>query len=120
MYMNKLLVVEDDLLLDDAYERKFSEVYDFRLATDGEMGLKFVKEWRPEVVILDIYMPGKLSGLDMLREMKADEKVAHIPVIVVTNLPGVKEEAMKLGAKNVVMKTDVDLDTLDQEIKNCL
>lgn len=118
--MTKLLVIEDDLLLDEAYRRKFGEKYDIRIATDGETGIEIANSFEPEVILLDVYMPGRFNGLDVLREVKKNEKTANIPVIVITNLPDAIEKAMQMGASKCFMKTDVDLDNIEVEIQGLL
>ncbi len=118
--MTKLLIVEDDLLLDEAYRRKFGEKYDVRIATDGETGIKMAGDFEPEVILLDIYMTGRFNGLDVLREIKKNQKTAHIPVLVVTNLPDAVERVMQMGASRCFMKTDVDLNNIETEIQNAI
>ena len=110
--MVKLLVVEDDMLLDEAYQRRYSEKYDVRVTTTGDSGLSVAKTWIPDLVLLDIYLPGKMDGLDVLRELKKDPKTSKIPVLVITNLPDAVEKVKAMGADECFMKTDVDLDII--------
>jgi len=114
--MVKLLIVEDDMLLDEAYRRKYSEKYDMRIATDGESGLKAAKSWEPDIILLDVYLPGKFDGIDVLRELKKNTKTAMIPVLVITNLPDMVERVMVMGAEKCFMKTDVDLDLIEETL----
>lgn len=114
--MMKLLIVEDDLLLDEAYRRKFGDKFDLRIATDGESGIKTSTEFSPDAILLDIYMPGRFNGLDVLREIKKNPKTAEIPVIVITNLPEANERVIQMGAAKSFMKSDVDLNIIDEEI----
>lgn len=118
--MAKLLIIEDDQLLNEAYKEKLSPLYDIRIAIDGESGWKEWLDWKPDAVLLDIYMPGKLDGMEVLKVAKADERTAETPVIVLTNLPDVEEKALELGAKKCMMKTDTDLQKLSQEIDSVL
>lgn len=116
--MIKLLIVEDDLLLDEAYRRKFGERYDVRIATDGESGIKMADSFEPEVILLDIYMPGRFNGLDVLKEIKKNTKTAHIPVLVITNLPDALDRVLQMGAAKVFMKTEVDLNNIEEELQS--
>jgi DNA-binding response OmpR family regulator len=118
--MAKLLIIEDDLLLDEAYRRKYTNIYDVRVVNDGGSGLKAVSSWKPDVILLDIYLPGKLSGLDVLAELKKNEQTARIPVLVITNLPDAKEKVMAMGAAMCFMKTDVDLDLIEESLAKIL
>ena len=118
--MAKLLIIEDDMLLDEAYRRKYSKLYDVRVFTNGEGGLKAASSWAPDVILLDIYLPGRMSGLDVLAALKKDEKSAKIPVLVITNLPDAVERAMAMGAAKCFMKTDVDLDLIERSLEEVL
>ncbi len=118
--MNKLLIVEDDLLLDEAYRRKFNEIYDVRVVTDGEGGVKTAISWEPDVILLDIYLPGRMNGLDVLQAIRKENKLEKTPILVVTNLPDSIERVMALGATKCYMKTDVDLDSIEKDIEEMI
>lgn len=118
--MAKLLIIEDDMILDEAYRRKFSKLYDVRIETDGESGVKAAKSWQPDLILLDVYLPGKSSGLDVLGSIKKDLDTARIPVLVITNLPDAEERVTAMGADKCFMKTDVDLDQIDESLKELL
>jgi len=82
--MKKILVVDDEpdirkYLLLRLQKRGFSTVS----AKDGMEALELLRQDPPHLVLLDIKMP-RLSGYDVLREMRKDEKLMHIPVIFVT------------------------------------
>ena len=118
--MHKLLIVEDDLLLDEAYRAKFEEKYDLRVATDGEKGIEMAKNWIPEAIVLDIFLVGKLNGIDVLNELKRDQRTKDIPVMVITNLPDIMDKVLLLGAAKCFMKTDVDLNLVDESLRDLL
>lgn len=118
--MAKLLIVEDDMLLDEAYQRKFSDKYDVRITTGGEEGLKMARNWEPDLILLDIYLPGRFDGIDVLRELKKDSKMKQVPVIVITNLPDAVNKVMEMGAGKCFMKTDVDLDLIEKSLDELL
>lgn len=118
--MTKLLIVEDDLLLDEAYRRMFEGKYDLRIATDGEEGIKMATEYNPDVILLDIYMPGRFNGLDVIKEIKKDVKTSGIPILVVTNLPDAMDRVMQMGARTCFMKTDVGLSNIEEELQKII
>ncbi|MFN6991541.1 MAG: response regulator, partial [Fervidobacterium sp.] len=64
-----------------------------------------MKAWVPDVVILDIMMP-RMDGFTVLKEMKKDDSIKDIPVIVLTAKGGQNDEqiALSLGAKRVMTK----------------
>ena len=108
--MSKVLLVEDDELFVKMYQKKFNrEGIELEVAFNGEEGFSKIKELKPSLVILDLMMP-KMGGVEVLRKLKADEQLKDTPVIVLTNLNAGSEElseAMSLGVKETVLKTDV-------------
>jgi CheY-like chemotaxis protein len=78
------------------------------MAFDGEEAIKTLKAMDPIPVlaVLDVMMP-KMSGFDVLRAMKADEKLKNIPAILLTNLAGQQdaEKGLELGAVLYLVKS---------------
>ena len=72
---------------------------DVLVAADGEQGLALARASRPDVILMDIAMPG-LDGLAVTRLLKGDEATALIPIVVLTAhaLPGDRERALAAGA----------------------
>ncbi len=108
------------MILNEAYKKKFAPEYDLQVALDGESGLEMTREWRPDLIVLDIYMPGKIDGLEYLRMVKSDPALADMPVLVLTNLPDMTEKTLALGAVKCLMKTETDLARLEKEIGEIL
>lgn len=101
-----ILVIEDDEFLAGIYITKLEkEGFDVVHAADGEAGVKLAKAKPPGLILLDILMP-KLDGFEVLKALKSDPKVKHVPVIMLTNL-GQKEDVdrgLKLGAADYLIK----------------
>ena len=82
--MKTVLVVDDEPeVLDVTCKRLTASGYRACGARDGVEGLKAARAERPDLILLDIMMPGK-DGLTMLRELKADDATARIPIIMLT------------------------------------
>lgn len=99
-----ILIVDDEEMMGIVLSGVFEDAgYSVRAATNGEEALKFIGERLPDVVLMDIIMPG-LSGLDVLRRVKSIDD--SIPVILMTAMAGVAGavEAMKTGAFDYVAK----------------
>jgi DNA-binding response OmpR family regulator len=64
--------------------------YDVSLALDGEEGLKKARKERPDLVLLDVVMPG-MDGYTLFKMFKSDSNLKNVPVIIVTGRPEVKE-----------------------------
>jgi two-component system alkaline phosphatase synthesis response regulator PhoP len=103
-----VLVVEDDE--DLAFMYRFRLEHDGFVvahAADGVQALNVARHLRPSVICLDMYIP-LLDGLTVLKELKADPKLTHIPVLVLSGLsePELERQALKLGASRVVVKAE--------------
>ena len=79
----KILIVEDEPELVKALQIRLQENYKLIVASDGEEGLKKAKEIVPDLIILDIILPGT-DGYQVCQALKRDEKYKHIPVIMLT------------------------------------
>jgi len=74
-------------------------------AVDGEQGVATAHNELPDLILMDIQLP-KLSGLEATRQLRADPKTAHIPIIVITSfaLSGDSEKAKDAGASAYLAK----------------
>ncbi len=82
----KILVIDDEPDVLAYFSTLFEDHgYDARTAVDGLRGMKKVREERPDLVTLDIAMPEK-SGVRMYKELKEDDELKEIPVIIVTGV----------------------------------
>lgn len=106
--MSKILFIEDDADLQkiygEAFKRKGHEVI---AVTDGNQGLFLAKKLKPNLILLDIMLPQGTNGFDVLEQLKKDEKLKKIPVIVLTNLETEKEIAMSIGVSDYLIKAHV-------------
>ncbi|MCG2689830.1 response regulator, partial [Candidatus Parcubacteria bacterium] len=84
--MLKILTIEDDKFLRELIKRKLQEVgFEAISASNGEEGLKLAKEEKPNLILLDLIMPG-MDGFITLKELQKDPLLASIPVIILSNL----------------------------------
>lgn len=113
-----VLIVEDDQFLRDLVAKKL-EVSEFVVlqAIDGGEGLALLKDHQPDVILLDMVLPG-MSGLEVLQSIKSNAKTHSIPVIILSNL-GQKsdiEKAKELGAAGYMVKAHTDLNEIVKTI----
>jgi CheY-like chemotaxis protein len=104
-YRPHVLVVDDSLAQAELYAFMLDGVADVTVATDGAEGLAFAVTTPPDVMLLDLLMPG-LSGWDVCEQMKANPVTASIPIVILTGLDGVDvpARARSAGATAVLMK----------------
>jgi len=118
----KILWVEDDLFLSGLLGQKFKSlgVQIFGSST-GEQALDIAKGERPDVIILDLLLPG-MSGFEILDQLKSDNRTKEIPVIVLSNLSQSEDiaKAKRLGAVKFLVKATVSLDDITVETMKVL
>jgi CheY-like chemotaxis protein len=103
----KILLIEDSKFQRIANGRALVKAgYGVIHAGDGEEGLRAARESIPDLILLDMMLP-KVSGLDVLRALKVDVLVKHIPVIVLSGLGQANEtKLLKEGAAAFVVKSE--------------
>jgi len=117
--MIKLLIVEDDKFLRDLAVQKLSKE-DFHLfsAMDGEQGIAIAEKEIPDVILLDILLPG-IDGFEVLRRIRANSALTKTSVAMLSNF-GQREDvekALGLGADQFFIKANYTLDEIVQEVK---
>ena len=98
-----VLICDDEPSLRELIRVSLVGPYRFAEADDGEEALELARRLRPDVMILDMMMP-RLSGLEVLAELRQDEALSDTFVIVLTAQPGTLEEALREGADLVMVK----------------
>ncbi len=102
----KVLIIEDDKFLRELLGKKLSNVgYTAILAVDGEEGLEKIKKEKPDIILLDLILPG-INGFEVLEKHKEDSSISSVPVIILSNLGQSEdiEKGLKLGAKDFLVK----------------
>lgn len=116
--MRQVLIVDDDLDLQRLYSEKLGvSGFETKVATDSDQAYQFVKDSPPNLILLDVMIPGKMNGLEFLNFLKKNEASKNIPVIVLTNLDNQKEDALKSGASDYFVKANVSLNELVDKVK---
>ena len=102
----KILCVEDNtvnmLLISRIIE---AEGYELIKAEDGNVALDILTNTVPDLILLDINLPG-INGLELARRFKADDKIAHVPLIATTAqvLSGDRERCLEAGCDDYIPK----------------
>ena len=95
-----LLYVEDSPANLELVEQLIARRPDLRLLTavDGNLGIEFARGYQPDVILMDINLPG-ISGLEAMKILRADPSTAHIPIIAISAnaLPQEVEKAIQAG-----------------------
>jgi DNA-binding response OmpR family regulator len=117
-----ILVVEDEVLLSEMYKEVFErESFYVHVAASGKEAIQTAKDTHPDFVLLDILLPEQ-NGIYFLEQKKQDPEIADIPVIAFSNFddPHIKKNALQLGAKDYLIKTDYTPQEIVDKVKEQL
>lgn len=103
----KVIIVEDN----DTYRKIVKNAmsiagFNMLEAENGLRGLEIIRTEHPDLVLSDIYMP-VMDGMSMLQELKKDDQIMHIPVVILTNIQEELENAVKHGAEEALLKSSL-------------
>lgn len=121
-HAKKILFVEDDDALAGVYlVRLQAEGFDVKRVADGEQALAAAKEYRPDLILLDIMMP-KISGFEVLDILRNTPETANLKIMVLTALSqdDDKKRAQDLGADDYLVKSQVVITDVIDRIKQHL
>ncbi|MFA7309542.1 MAG: response regulator [Candidatus Paceibacterota bacterium] len=114
-----ILIVEDDPLLSGLLAQELqSKQFRIRSAQTGEEGLMIAKSEKPDLMLLDILLPG-IDGFEVLRQIKSDPELKHIRVIILSNL-GQENDILRgteLGAERYIVKVTLSLAEVVQTVR---
>lgn len=117
-----ILIIEDDKFLSELVSQKLvKEGMKIILAITAEEALNVIKKEKPQLILLDIILPG-MNGFEFLEKMRNDAKLSDIPVIVLSNLGEEKdkETAKKFGVKSFLVKAMNSPNEIVEEIRRVL
>jgi len=89
-------------------------------AGTGQQALNIIKNKTPNLVLLDIMLPGGMNGFDVMEQMKSHPTQKQIPVMVLTNLDTEQKTALDIGAIDYIVKPNISIDEVILKIKNNL
>ena len=120
--MKKILIIEDEKTLRFLIvQTLIEEGFEVEEAIDGEEGIQKLKENKPDLILLDLLLPG-IDGFEVLSRIKRDSDLESIPVIILSNL-GQEEEierGSRLGAIDYLIKAHFTLDEIAARVKKVL
>lgn len=120
--MKSILLIDDDQFVTTLYKAKLqSEGFAVDAANNGNEALEKIGQSRPDVIVLDLNMPG-ITGVELLKSIRAVPLWKHIPVIVFSSgyIRSLAEEAAKLGVHKFFAKAQCPPKMLISEIKELL
>lgn len=119
----KILCVEDDMFLSSLIGKKLGELGATLFSADsGEKAIEIAQSEKPNIILLDILLPGSMDGFDILKKIREDERTEQIKVIILTNLSQKSdiEKGKSFGVSKFLIKATVNLDEVVNEVKAVL
>lgn len=115
-----LLIIEDHVDMREYLTDSLHDSFEILTAADGEIGLLIARKSKPDLVITDMMMP-RMSGIDLIRQMKSDHRTNHIPIIVYSAKSDKESirEAFRTGAQEYIVKP-FEMEFLTLSIRNQL
>lgn len=117
-----ILIVEDEPSLADALEKAFRHCgFSVCVAKNGEDGLECMRTTRPDVVLLDVFMP-VMNGIEMLERLRKEEKWKDVPVVMLSNAnePEKVTRCLEYGAFDFLVKSDWDMKDIVAKVQERL
>ena len=121
----KILLVEDSKAIRRENERALLNAgYEVVCAVDGEAALRFARDLKPDLILLDMILP-KMSGPDVLEHLKSEPATAEIPVVVLSSLSEKnREKLIAAGAEDYLEKNELmpaeGINRLPQMLENVI
>ena len=120
--MKKILIIEDEQIVANVYRNKLVvEGYLAEITPDGEGGLKLMRTFQPDAIVLDLMLP-KMSGIEVIKEIRSDAEFSKLPIIVLSNTysTNLMQEAWKVGATKCVSKINCSPKILLELMRNVI
>ncbi len=116
----KVLLIEDEKEVAELYRLKLSlDGYNVSVASDGESGLKNATSEKPDLIFLDIKMPG-MDGFEVLKHLRKNEVTKNTPIVILSNFDEQEmiEKGLALGANEYLIKSQFNPGELSAKTKN--
>jgi len=103
--LKKVLVIDDDSTAQKFICNAILNDYQVETASDGDLGISKVFEWQPDVILLDVEMPGK-NGYEVCEQLKSGDSTSHIPIIFVSGNSSLRERLIgyEMGGDDYLVK----------------
>src|SRR5690242_15470500 len=108
----RILIVDDEPAVADLIEAVLlGEGYTVAIARDGAQGLLLAKEWSPDLILMDVMLPG-VDGGTAIRRLKNDPTTADIPIVAMSAGRNIRQQSDELTDADAALAKPFDIDAL--------
>ena len=118
----RILIAEDDSFISEIYKINLENAgFEIIIAESGHEAVNIPKETKPNLILLDLLLPG-LNGFEILEKLKKNPETSNIPVIILSNLSQKEdiEKAKSLGAIDYIVKSETSSKEIVRKLKEIL
>lgn len=108
----RILIVDDEPAVADLIEAVLrTEGYTVAIARDGAQGLMLARDWNPDLILMDVMLPG-VDGVTAIRRLKADPETADIPIVAMSAGRTIRSQSDDLSEADAALSKPFDIDAL--------
>lgn len=114
---HRILIVDDEAAVADLIEAVLvGEGYTVAIARDGVQGILLARDWKPDVVLMDIMLPG-VDGTTAIRRLKADPETADLPIVAMSAGRTIRRQSNELSDADAALAKPFDIEALLAQIE---
>ncbi len=114
---SRILIVDDEPAVADLIEAVLvGEGYTVAIARDGAQGLLLARDWRPDLILMDVMLPG-VDGGTAIRRLKSDPETAEIPIVAMSAGRTIRRQSDELSEADAALAKPFDIDALLAQVE---
>lgn len=113
----RILIVDDEAAVADLIEAVLvGEGYTVAIARDGVQGILLARDWKPDLVLMDIMLPG-IDGTTAIRRLKSDPETAELPIVAMSAGRTIRRQSNELADADAALAKPFDIEALLAQIE---
>jgi DNA-binding response OmpR family regulator len=113
----RILIVDDEASVADLIEAVLvSEGYTVAIARDGVQGILLARDWKPDLVLMDVMLPG-VDGTTAIRRLKSDPETAELPIVAMSAGRTIRRQSNELSDADAALAKPFDIEALLAQIE---
>ena len=113
----RILIVDDEASVADLIEAVLvSEGYTVAIARDGIQGILLARDWKPDLVLMDVMLPG-IDGTTAIRRLKSDPETSDLPIVAMSAGRTIRRQSSELSDADAALAKPFDIEALLAQIE---